>query len=265
MMRWLMLPFLLIWAGAGEKKADGLDGTLWVQTSAEYTFATRQVYRAASSRLEALLADKSLSAALEQQGDFSMLPPAVVMDVDETVLDNSAFQARMLVDGVSFSPEMWAGWVARTEAEEVPGALAFVIEARALGIAVIYVTNRECAAPDCPQESATVANLKKLGFPDVSAESVLLKHERPDWVSEKSSRRGFLAKRYRILMLVGDELGDFLTGAKGKGVTPELRRELAESHADWWGERWFLLPNPLYGSWLTAIEDKWSGLSPYRD
>jgi len=173
MMRWLMLPFLLIWAGAGEKKADGLDGTLWVQTSAEYTFATRQVYRAASSRLEALLADKSLSAVLEQQGDFSMLPPAVVMDVDETVLDNSAFQARMLVDGVSFSPEMWAGWVARTEAEEVPGALAFVIEARALGIAVIYVTNSQFEKIGVPRRErgvgAVEARTPGLGFREIVA------------------------------------------------------------------------------------------------
>lgn len=265
MLRWLTLPLLLVWAGAGEKKADGLDGTLWVQTSAEYTQAARQTYRAATARLEALLADNSLSAAPEQQGDFHTLPPAIVMDVDETVLDNSAFQARMLVDGTSYTPETWAAWVAKQEAGEVPGAKAFVTRARELGIAVIYVTNRECAAADCPQESDTVANLKKLGFPDVSAETVLLKHERPDWVSEKASRRVFLAERYRILMLVGDELGDFVSGAKGKGVTPELRRNLAEKYADWWGERWFLLPNPLYGSWLTTIGDKWSALAPYRD
>ena len=268
MNRTLLIPMLLVFLVAScQKQTDGLDGTLWMQTAAEYEVSARQVYRAATSQLERALRDNTWTAALEQKGGFTQLPPAVILDVDETVLDNSAFQARLLVDGTRYNGPQWDTWVRKVEAKAVPGALDFVKKARELGIVVVYLTNRECdkAGTPCPQQTATVENLTKLGFPDVTSELVLLKYEQKDWVSEKQSRRLFLAKQYRILMLLGDDLGDFVPNAKGEGVTSESRRMLAAEHSSRWGERWFLLPNPLYGSWLRVIKDKRQALEPYRD
>jgi acid phosphatase len=73
----------------------------------------------------------------------------------------------------------------------------------------------------------------------------------PAWTSDKTERRRYLAERYRILLLVGDDLRDFLYTPAS--ATPESRATLAREHADKWGTRWFLLPNPAYGSWDRAL------------
>jgi acid phosphatase len=232
-----------------------LDATLWVQTAAEYEAVTRSVYAAALTELPALLGDSARSAALEQIGDFSALPPAVILDVDETVLDNSPYQARLLVSGESHSSDSWADWVDERIAEAVPGALEFTTGAAALGITVFYVTNRRAH-----QEEATLDNLDALGFPVRSDVDVMLtRGERPDWNSPKSGRRLVVAGTHRVLMLVGDDLNDFVDV---DGLTVAGRDEVARRYSEYWGHRWRMLPNPTYGSWERALFDSDYGLEP---
>jgi len=244
-------------AGCASAPSDrpNLDATLWVQTAAEYDAVARSVYAAALAELPSLLADSARSAVLEQFGDFSALPPAVILDVDETVLDNSPYQARLLVSGVSYGSDSWAAWVDERIAEAVPGALEFTAGAEALGITVFYVTNRRSH-----QEQATRDNLDSLGFPLRSDIDVILtRGELPDWSSPKSGRRRVVAGTHRVLMLVGDDLNDFVDV---DGLTVAGRDEVAERYSEYWGHRWRMLPNPTYGSWERALFDSDYGLEP---
>lgn len=218
----------------------------WVRTSAEYRAVSLQAYRAAGEALAAALADSSWTAAVEQEGNsFRSLPPAVILDVDETVLDNSPFQERMVELDSDFDPGAWNDWVTQASAEAVPGALAFTRKAAQLGVAVFYVTNRTA-----DQEEATRKNLVDLGFP-LSAvhDAILSLGEHPEWGSDKAGRRRQVAEDYRVLLLAGDDLGDFVSVG---GLTVQARRRLMEQYRDRWGRRWIILPNPIYGSWQRA-------------
>lgn len=230
---------------AGASQAN-LDATLWVQTSVEYGAVARSVYVAAARDLPILLADSSRTAALEQTGDYERLPPAVIVDVDETVLDNSPFQARLLLGGERFNRDSWAAWVHEARAQPVPGALEFVNRASDMGITVFYVTNR-----DADLESSTRANLAGAGFRlQPGIDDVLTRGERPAWTSDKSSRRRHVASTHRVLMLIGDDLNDFVTVDRR---SPTERATLALRHVEWWGERWRMLPGPTYGSWERSL------------
>lgn len=224
-----------------------LDATLWMQTSAEYDAMSRQIWTSAGRLLPEALADTSWTAAVEQEAGYGTLPPAVIVDVDETVLDNSPYAARLIERDASFSEATWAEWVEEAQAPPVPGALEFVRTARELGVEVFYVTNRLAGL-----EAATRRNLEAMGFPSGDAGDVyLLKDEREDWGSDKESRRAWVAERYRVLLLAGDDLNDFTTGARGVGV--EARERLVERFHDMWGTRWIVLANPTYGSWASAL------------
>ena len=243
----------------------GERATLWVRGSAEYRSSTEGIYRAALRSLQSGLADAGWSAEPTQTRGFSALPPAVVMDIDETVLDNSAPQARMLLEE-SCPGEfdaLWDAWVAARAAPVVPGAAAFIRAARELKdpsgrqVRVFLITNRECkeragVASNCPQQDDTLSNLRALGLdaPTLDAD-LMLKSERPDWSSEKLSRRQQVAREYRIVLNVGDDLTDFIADLRGRSLA---EREKARCRHDvWWGVRWFLIPNPMYGSWQRAL------------
>lgn len=224
----------------------GLNATLWVQSSAEYRALARQAFSAATRALHRGLADSSWTAAIEQTGDFGALPPAVIVDVDETVLDNGDYQGRLLEDGESYASDTWAAWVAERSADAVPGAVEFARAAEREGVAVFYVTNR-----DASLETYTRANLAGLGFPlpETGEDIVLTRGERTDWGSDKSTRRAHVARAHRVLLLVGDDLGDFVEA----GTDLATREAALERHAERWGERWIVLPNPMYGSWERAL------------
>lgn len=226
---------------------ENLNAVLWVQTALEYEASALQAYRLAQLQLEAALADRSWTAALEQQPGASSLQPAVIVDVDETVLDNSYYQARMIRDNTSFTATTWDPWVLEARATAIPGAAEFARFAAARGVTIFYVTNRTANL-----EAATRKNLTAAGFPLTDGvDTVLVRGERPEWqASGKSSRRAHVARDYRILLLIGDDLGDFVVDAAG---TPEERQARTRPQAGWWGERWIMLPNPTYGSWERAI------------
>lgn len=209
-------------------------------------------FRNAKYAVHAAMADPGWTAAVEQEGkSYTSLPPALIVDIDETVLDNSRSQAQIVKDRTVFdrTETQWNNWVRMGEATPIPGAVEFlnwaVLEYPQL--TVLYVTNRiEAVKP------ATIANLKRLGFPLKDGVDVVLPKERADASSDKSSRRAHIAESYRIILLAGDDLGDFIT-AKG---TPEERLGAARAYQRFWGERWVILPNPTYGSWERALYPK---------
>jgi len=226
---------------------ERLTGALWAQTSAEFRVDSLAKYRQALLTLQKATADKSWTAALEQTGDPSGLKQtAVIMDLDETVLDNSRFQAELALQRAPYLDPVWAEWVKLEDAGSIPGAVAFIKAAEAMGVTIFFVTNRTTA-----EEQNTRNNLAKLGLTlPTTVDTVLTKNEKPTWGSDKGTRRAEIAATYRILMLVGDDLGDFATGAKD---TPANRVALADKYASYFGERWVLIANPLYGSWESAL------------
>ena len=235
-------------AAASETRPhENLNAVAWVQSSVEYEAAAVQAYRLASIQLDAALADTSWSAAIEQTGDASKLPPAVILDIDETALDNSPFQARGVRDNTPYSEQAWQRWVTEARARAVPGATEFARYAAGKGVTVFFVTNRMSGI-----EKPTRANLAAAGFPlDANVDTVLSRGEKPEWsASGKGPRRTFIAASYRILLLIGDDLGDFVVNPAG---TPDERRAHTAPNADWWGRRWIMLPNPTYGSWERAV------------
>ncbi len=233
---------------------ESLAAVLWLQTAAEAEQLDRSTFAAAERALVAALADPGRSA-LDQGEAAAALPPAVIADVDETLLDNSPYEARGLLEGRGFDPATWHEWVERAEAAPRPGALEFARRAAALGVEVFYVTNR-----DARQEAATRRNLLEAGFPlHPELDTVLVEGERPEWGRDKESRRAAVARTHRVLLLLGDDLNDFVSGAF---ATPEARRELASRHARRFGHDWFLFANPVYGSWSRALEGNERGLAP---
>lgn len=244
-------------------KNNNLNAVLWVQTSAEYKAITRQTYASAQAMLPEAIKDKKWTALVPgeyNEADLRRLKPAVIVDVDETVLDNSPFQATLIENDSLFDPKSWDAWTKRREARAVPGAVEFARAANDQGVQVIYVTNRNAS-----QEEDTRSNLLALGFPlgeDASKDVILCRGEKEAWGSQKGTRRREVAQEYRVIMLIGDNLGDFVDDYKG---TVSQREEVIEKYSAWWGERWFMLPNPTYGSWESAIIGKETDMKKRTD
>lgn len=217
-----------------------LNATLWIQSAAEYRASAMQTYAAAQRALDAALADPDWVGAQEETANDPSQPPAVILDVDETALDNTPFQARVIREGKTYDGPTWKKWTAEGAAPAVPGAAAFLAYAKSRGVTPFYVTNR-----DEDERAGTRANLERLGYP-VTDETLLL---RVNKVSDKSPRRAHVAKSYRVLLLVGDDLNDF---ANAREKSHAEREQLITDTAGWWGTRWFMIPNPMYGSWERA-------------
>lgn len=242
------VPLLVSACSAHRVGQENLHSVLWIQTSAEYEALARQTYVLATQMLERALAEPDWTAALEQTSGYRDLPPAVILDVDETVLDNSAYQAGLVLEGQTYDGESWNAWCHKSRATEVPGALGFVEFARAKGVAVFYVTNRRNLVEDATRE-----NLAKLGFPlegTGDSDRVLTRGEDGDDGADKTARRTRIASEHRVLLLVGDNMDDFLS--LGRASVAERLRAL-EKYASYWGTRWIVLPNPQYGSWEGAV------------
>lgn len=250
LIRTIPIVFLLLVSGC--KTSDILNhpttqATLWVQNSSEYKALAKQAYNSAYPYLNPALEDSSWSAlTTESNTDFSELPPAIILDVDETVLDNSPFQARMIKSGSEYDAEEWSKWVNEANAEAIPAAVELTQYAVGQGITVFFVTNRLHV-----NEEPTRKNLIKAGFPVYdSLDNILTKGEQDEWTSSKVERRKFIAQNYRVIMLFGDDLNDFISA---KNISEKQRDELVEHYSDYFGKKWFILPNPVYGSWTQSI------------
>ena len=224
---------------------DRLDAILWQTTSAEYHVLVESIYATARWHLERALADRQWTALPAQKANFQQLPPALIMDVDETVIDTGQFQSSLVKNAARFSSKPWRDWQLSNEPRAVPGVLEFIASAQARGVTVFFVTNRDHAT-----ESATRRSLTSLGIqlPD-HIDTVLTRRERPDWSSDKESRRRFVAQSYRVIMLIGDDLSDFISEYRANA---QARAAEAAKYSHW-GSKWFMLPNPMYGSWEAAL------------
>lgn len=239
--------------GADEKNRDtheNLNSVLWMQTSVEYQMAVVSAYRNARGTVASAIADRGWTAALEQSNkEYANLPPAIIVDIDETVLDNSRSQAQTVIDRGVFdvTETEWNNWVGLADASPVPGAVEFLNWAiwQFPQTTIFYVTNRAANV-----EAKTRENLKKHGFPlKEGVDVVVTKGELGSTSSDKSSRRAKISETYRVILLVGDDLGDFMS-AQG---SPDERLAAARANQQYWGERWVVLPNPTYGSWERAL------------
>lgn len=226
---------------------DRLDAILWQTTSVEYRILAQSIYASAATHLERALADRQWTALPTQIENFQNLPPAVIVDVDETVIDTTRFQSQMVRNQARFTSRPWSEWQARNEPQAVPGAVEFINYAESRGVTVFYVTNRDYAT-----KPSTRLNLKTIGLklPD-HVNTVLTRNEQPDWPSDKESRRRHIAQSYRVLLLVGDDLADFISEYR----TPEPTRLREAQKYNQWGTKWFMLPNPMYGSWESTLYD----------
>ena len=246
----LLLAVTLAWAApvvAQDPPAnDLLNAVLWMQRSVEYKASALTAFALARLRLDQALTDPSWTAApKEQTGAYQTLPPAVILDIDETLLDNSGYQAWMALKDTTFDPKTWNAYVNTVSSVAIPGAVEFSKYAATRGVKVFYVSNRTAE-----EEPATRKNLEKFGFPlDDKLDTVLMAREQPDWGSAKGTRRAHVARSYRVLLNVGDNFGDFVDEYRG---TEAERQKVLEAHKDRWGREWIMLANPSYGSFESA-------------
>jgi 5'-nucleotidase (lipoprotein e(P4) family) len=229
-----------------------LNATLWAQGTVEHDASYRGIYAQATRQLAAALKQKDWDALpkAERKKPAKNLKPAVIVDVDETVLDNSPYQARLIRDGKEFDEFSWDQWCREQRAAPLPGALEFAKAAAAKGVTVFYLTNRAQHLNE-----ATLANLRAAGFPVAEKETVFLGlgtvvEGCEAAGSDKGCRRELVGRKYRVLAMVGDQLGDFIDVENN---TVAARAEAAKAYEGWFGERWFMLPNPTYGSWDSAV------------
>jgi 5'-nucleotidase (lipoprotein e(P4) family) len=225
---------------------DLLESALWTQRSVEFKGNAMTVYALARLRLDQALADKGWTAApVEQKGDFANLPPAIVLDVDETVLDNSLYQAWTVKAGQAFSEATWNQFCAAQVSRAIPGSVEFTQYADSKGVKVFYVTNRAAST-----EKDTRENMQKLGYPmGGNVDTFLMQNEQPGWGSQKGTRRAVIAKDYRVLLAFGDNFGDFDDRYRSSEAD---RLKFFEENKARWGREWLVIANPTYGSFDSA-------------
>jgi acid phosphatase len=253
---WLVAVVLLVALGCAAPRlaqqapdppaSDLLNAVLWMQRSVEYKASALTAFALARIRLDQALADPNWTGApKEQAGAYQSLPTAVILDIDETILDNSGYQAWMALKGTTFDPKTWNAYVNTVTSLPIPGALEFAQYADSKGVKVFYVTNRTAE-----EEPATRKNLEKFGFPmGGNADTMLMTRKQPDWGSAKGTRRAHVARNYRVLLTVGDNFGDFVDEYRGNEAE---RLKVLEQHKDRWGREWIMIANPSYGSFESA-------------
>ncbi|MFW5974618.1 MAG: 5'-nucleotidase, lipoprotein e(P4) family [Bacteroidota bacterium] len=218
---------------------EALQSTLYHQTAAEMRALSYQAFNLARYRLDQSLRKAGLS---KQQ--------AVVVDIDETVLDNSPHQARLIKENKRY-PEYWAAWCKKAEAESLPGAVEFLNYVHEKGVEVFYVSNRHDSL-----RKPTLKNLKYLDFPYADDDHILLKTE----TSGKKKRREIIREKYDIVLLMGDNLADFSEVFEGGTIID--RFDKTDEHKEEFGSRFIVLPNAMYGDWEGAAIDYSYGATP---
>jgi 5'-nucleotidase (lipoprotein e(P4) family) len=203
---------------------------LYQQTAAEYRALCYQAFNLARWKLEEAIRNREGSTRL-----------SIVVDIDETVLDNSPYEAKCLIENVQY-PENWDAWMNAATAKAVPGALDFLNFARENGVEVFYISNRSQK-----YFNQTLQNLQRLKFPYSREDHVLLKRNDPS----KKSRRQTVAERTTVVLLLGDNLNDFSEIFEGSSV--QERASVTDRFSDKFGNRFIVLPNPMYGAWLSAL------------
>jgi len=207
---------------------------LWTQSSGERAALSYQAFN-----LARMILDHDLRT------NRSRMRRAIIVDIDETIMDNSPYQASLIKNHQSFSDPTWQAWVNRAEATAIPGAVEFLNYANSRGVRVFYITNRKTA-----EKEGTAANLKKLGFPNVNDETLLVRTDPKS--SSKEPRRLSVSAKYRVVLLMGDNLNDF-SDVFENARTVSARMSVTDQNQAKFGARFIVLPNPMYGDWESAI------------
>ncbi|KGN84304.1 5'-nucleotidase, lipoprotein e(P4) family [Porphyromonas sp. COT-290 OH860] len=205
----------------------------WIQRSAEYKALCLQAYNIASLRLDAATA-KPLQSGQK--------PWAIVTDIDETILDNTPNAVHQALKGEDYTDASWDEWCDRAEADTLAGARDFFLRADKAGVKIFYISNR-----NEKNKAGTLRNLKAFGFPQVVDSQLILRST----TSDKTARRNYVLEQYNILMLIGDNLGDFdhiFDSSNELERKAGLNRFVKE-----FGNRFIVLPNPNYGTWEKAM------------
>ena len=214
--------------------------TLWTQASAEYRALCYQAFNLARMNLDAFTASYR-----------GAKPMAVVVDADETILDNGPLEAVFIGRDFGFSDHVWEAWVKAAQAEALPGAVEFLKYAASKKVEVFYITNRAMKSVEYTRK-----NMEALGFPFLDQKHLLLQTD----TGSKKKRLESVALENEIVLLMGDNLNDFSDVFYKKSVaerfdqTDRLRREF--------GRRFIVLPNPMYGAWEGAVYNGNWGASP---
>ena len=203
----------------------------WIQRSAEYKALCHQAYNIATERLLAATA----------RGGHRW---AIVTDIDETIVDNSANSVHQALKGEDFTQASWDKWCDQASAIALAGAVDFFRKADSLGVQIFYISNR-----DEVNRAGTLRNLRSLGLPQADDQHLMLRDASRN--SDKTARRSAVLQQYEILMLLGDNLGDFDHVFDSK---QEQTREAAVAKLSReFGRRFIVLPNPNYGTWEPAM------------
>ena len=217
---------------AAQSPEQSVTAVLWFQRSAEYRALCYQAYNLAELRIKEYLANPDHEKK-----------PAVIFDIDETLLDNTPQEAKNILEGKSFSEESWKAWVDQASAATVPGALEFCRWLASNEIEVFYVSNRKNT-----EGTYTLLNLQKYNFPYPDRNHLYLRSD----TSSKEFRRSMIGKQYNVIMLVGDNLSDFdqvfedRSVNSGYAAVDSLRAEF--------GKKFIVLPNPIYGDWTKPLK-----------
>jgi 5'-nucleotidase (lipoprotein e(P4) family) len=231
---------------------------LWAAHSVEYQAVSAQIYAQATRDIPRLLADTSWSAVPGFEGS-DLKPPAVILDVDETILSGTDLELTM----IPFTTQLQYEWALAHKATPIRGVVDFISAAQRAGVEVFILTNRPCDQYEgtvgaCPIEEVTIQDLREVGI-TIDAEHALFANERPQWDREKVGRREFIAETHRVIMVFGDDFGDFVACSRGEPKTPctvpatrTIRAGDLDKYNKYWGNGWYILPNPMYGSWTSV-------------
>lgn len=211
---------------------------LWYQKSAEMKAMYYQCFNWAKIKVDIKSADQT------------DLPKAVVVDIDETMLDNSPFETNCIRTGIGYTKETWSEWTSKISAKALPGALEFSKYAQSKGVEVFYISNRSVDEFD-----VTLKNLQQEGFAFADSSHLLLKTT----TSSKKARRAIVKENYEIILLIGDNLGDFSEIFEDRSTNYGF--QTVEENKDKFGDLFIMLPNPMYGSWENAVFEYQKGLS----
>jgi 5'-nucleotidase (lipoprotein e(P4) family) len=211
---------------------------LWYQTAAEARALQYQAYNIARMMLERDLAQTTTEKKR-----------AVIVDIDETILNNSRYEGRAIRINRGY-PYEWDRWIDLAQAEAIPGSVDFLNYAVSKNVDVFYVTNRKER-----DRKGTLENLRRLGFPQADDEHLLTRREE----SSKETRRRRIAETHHVVLLIGDNLADFSHVFEKKTV--QQRNEEVDRLRQEFGTRFIILPNPIYGDWEDALYDYQTGIS----
>ena len=218
-------------------------GLLWMRTSAEYRALAYQGYNVAMNAVKMAVVDPS----------HQRKPLAIVLDADETVVDNTKLMGESIANGNGhFDAPWWRQAVHQGKSQAMPGAVDFLNEVHKQGVEIFYVSNRYAPV----NLDVTIQNFKELGFPSVDKDHVLLFEKD----SDKQPRFDMIAKKYYVVVYMGDNAGDFPIGTKGKTLAE--RNGIIDAHKEDFGTTFVVFPNPAYGSWVSALAKGYQNLSP---